>query len=444
MKRSVERILQEYDLPGAVVGVLQPTGTVIQNYGHLDVSGSAPTTIDTAYGIGSISKVFTATLAVKLVALGKLDLDQPIINYMANLPLADRDAREVLTMRHLLTHQSGFEGDGFIENGAGEGALREWVEGFDQMDQVTPPGAAWSYSNTGFGLAGYVLAAICDTTYEDAMREHVLKPLRLDRTGFGQEPAFENSATGYEFGDDGSREARPITGCARSANPAGGLVSTVPDLLRFAAFHLGTTGEPEVLFLPADLRLAMQTPQIEVSQIEKWGIGWGIKREGNDIWTIEHGGWFNGFRAQLILLPEIDSALAILTTGPKGHEAIEHIQAVLLADEFSIQSEDEMEYYSGSDPHFTGTYGQSHIHARFEADPANGDLVLYLKTKWHGDNNDDVMVCPLKRLSKTEYVVSEGEFLRSHITFFEEIPGTGTAGARILNRICLPLDNNGD
>lgn len=438
MQDFVTDIQARYSLPGLVIGILRDREPAIHAFGYLSDDKTQPATSDTAYGIGSISKVFTATLAMCLVNQGKLDLHRPVIKYVPDLPLKDPASRETVTMHHLLTHRGGFEGDGFIENGTGETALSEWVETFTELDQVTPAGAVWSYSNTGIGLAGHVLAAICGSSFEDALRQHVLTPLKLYRTGFGQPPAMENSSMGYEFGTDGSREPRAITGSARSANPAGGLVSTVPDLLRFAAFHLGRDEVNADAVLSMDLRAEMQRPQADVSQIEKWGIGWGLKLEGTDTWTVEHGGWFNGFRAQLTLLPEMNAAFAILTTGPKGHEAIEHLQEYILENELNIRQEGERPKYKGDKPDLSGTFVQSHLRATFEANTHDSDVTMLLKTKWHGADSDEPIRCPLKRISEDEYVVTDGEFVRSHVTYIDLIPGTDTPGVRVLNRICLP------
>lgn len=431
-------IREEYALPGIVTGVLKGDAPTIHVLGHLSDESTTKVTAETVYGIGSISKVFTATLAMSLVTRGKLDLHQPIVEYLPDLPLKDEDSRNTLTMHHLLTHRGGFEGDGFMDNGDDESALAEWVEGFVDLDQITPAGAVWSYSNTGTGLAGHVLASVCGVSYEEAMRTHVLDPLGLSRTGFGQKPAFSNSSTGYEFGADGSREPREISGTARSVNPAGGLVSSVPDLLRFAAFHLGREGFEGDLVVSESLRAEMQRPQADASLVEKWGIGWGLKLEGADTWTVEHGGWFNGFRAQLTLLPEHDAAFAILTTGPKGHEAIEHLQQYVLAEEFGILPDSSESTYTGDEPEITGTFVQSHMRATFVRDTDTGTTTMQLKTKWHGDENDSPLLCPLRRVSSHEYVVTEGEFIRSRVTYFDQIPGTDTPGVRVLNRICLP------
>lgn len=440
MLQKMKDIQAEYNLPGLVIGVLKEGVSTMYPQGHLSDDKITEVTADTAYGIGSISKVFTATLAMSLVNQGKLDLNQPIIEYVPHLPLQDEASRKSVTMHHLLTHRGGFEGDGFIENGDGESALAEWIEGFTALEQVVPAGSIWSYSNTGIGLAGYVLAGVCEMTYEDAMRAYVLDPLTLKRTGFGQKPAFSNSSTGYEFGVDGTREPRAITAAARSANPAGGLVSTVPDLLRFAAFHLGHEEFKESTVISAELRAKMQRPQTEASLVEKSGIGWGLKREGSDTWTVEHGGWFNGFRAQLTLLPDHNAAFAILTTGPKGHEAIEHLQEHVLAQEFDIQPDTTISIYHGDEPAISGTYMQSHLRTAFYQDTGGDTLTMLLKTKWHGDENDDPILCPLQRVSEHEYVVTAGEFVHSRVTYFDRIPGTKTSGVRVLNRICLPVE----
>ena len=435
---TIETAMERWNLPGMVVGVLRNGDITVETYGVRSRETGEPVLPDTIYGIGSISKVFTATLAMRLVQAGKLDLDQPVIEIMPELALANPEARATVTMRHLLTHTSGFAGDGFLENGNGEEALQEYVNTFGGLDQVSRPGRWWSYNNNALGLAGAVAARVAGTTYETAMRTYVLDPLGLERTGFGQPPVLPNAAAGYEFGADGSPEPRDIGGTARSVNPAGGLLSTVPDLLRFGAYHLGIMADGQDVFLPDDLRLEMQATQATVNGYEAWGIGWGKKLEGGSVWTIEHGGWYNGFRAQLTLIPETNEALAILTTGPHGHAAIEEVQEALLRDAFGVPDV-ELKPVPVADEQLdrlVGTYLQSHMHVVIER-AGEGAIRMLLKTKWHGEANDGPLECPLVPVSDHEFVVTEGEFLNSRLVFLLDDAGEVEA-VRVLSRICLP------
>lgn len=141
-------------MPGIAVGLLHHAHEETTATGITSIVTRQPVTDDTVFQIGSISKVFTATLAMRLVEEGLLDLDEPVITYVPDLPLADATARTSVTLRHLFSHGGGFEGDRFIDYGRGDDALARSIAGFDTLQQWTAPGELYFYSNAGFYLAG--------------------------------------------------------------------------------------------------------------------------------------------------------------------------------------------------------------------------------------------------------------------------------------------------
>jgi CubicO group peptidase (beta-lactamase class C family) len=428
---EIAAIIDRWKLNGLVIGTLRNGAISCQVFGVRDLETREAVTEETIFGIGSISKVFTATLAMRLVDAGKLDLDAPIVSYYPQLALSDAAAREALTMRHLLTHRGGFEGDGFEETGIDDDSLPRFVADFAKHPQFTAPGEIWSYSNNGFGLAGAVAAHAAGTTYEDAMRQYVFTPLGLTRSGFSQPPALENTATGYDFDSESKPTPKDPVGVTRSANPAGGLLSTVPDLLRFGQAHLGQLGT----FLTESTRQEMQRTQATVSSVETWGIGWGKKLVRPGVWAIEHGGWMNGFRAQLTLLPETGEAFAILTNSPLGHAAIEDLQELLLDDLLGAAPDEATFDAPASIEEYLGRYLQSHMDVEFiAADDAPG-FALRLKTKWHGENAEP-MLCPLRATAPDEFEHVGGEFVGSRVSFIRNAQGE-IIFARVLNRVCL-------
>ena len=435
---DVASVMETYRLPGLSLGILQDGITELKSYGVASKATGAPVDATTVFGVGSISKVFTATLAMRMVELGMLDLDAPIIRYFPQLALSDEAARNTVTMRHLLTHTAGFDGDGFEDFGNADDALANFVATFGKREQVSPPGELWSYSNNGFGLAGAVLGHVAGSNYEAAMREYVLKPLGMHMTGFGQAPALRNSATGYEFGDNGNEEERLPDSTTRSANPAGGVHSCIIDLLTFARMHLGLAPFDNDDFLSQATRDEMQRTQVKVSSIEEWGIGWG-KMLAGDTWALEHGGWMSGYRAQLTLLPDREAAFVMLTNGPLGHTALGELQKAILADRFRLREvPQEHEIDLEIARRYAGTYRQSHITATIEPSETHDGLVMRLKTKWRGEANDSPILCQLRPITDEEFVIDGGEFDDGRIVFIRNDDGT-VRYARILQRLCAPV-----
>ena len=322
-----------WTVPGVAAGVWQDGHVETLGHGVASLRTRQPVSGDTLFQIGSITKVFTATLAMRLVEEGLLDLDTPIIEYLPDLPLADEQARRTVTLRHLFAHTGGFEGDRFIDYGRGDWALANAVASYGSLRQWFPPGALFAYCNTGFSLAGRVIEQVLDVPFEIAMRERLFTPLGLENSVFFPEEAITYpAALGYTRKHVGGpfAVARPYS-LPRCVNPAGGISSTVGDLLRFAALHIGD-GEldDQRLLTDASTRAMRETrtaaPNIDIA----YGIGWAL-RDVDGVQVVGHGGSTRGFQASLLVVPARRFALALLTNCGHGAKAMREIERWALA-----------------------------------------------------------------------------------------------------------------
>jgi CubicO group peptidase (beta-lactamase class C family) len=247
--------------------------------GVISVETNYPTRPDTLFQVGSNSKVFTATLVMRLVEAGMLDLDAPIGVYLPTLTLADAGAPATITLRHLLSHTSGLEGDRFEDTGEGADALERYVAGAGDWAQETAPGEFWSYCNSGFGLAGRIIEVVTGTSFEAAMKERIFAPLHLERSFyFAGEAIVYSAAAGHMQlpGEDAPHVALPYP-IGRRAHPAGGIIASAGDLLAFLRFHMGDGMVDGARVLqPASIR-AMQEPRIQIDEEQAWGIGWALR-----------------------------------------------------------------------------------------------------------------------------------------------------------------------
>ena len=185
-----------------------------------------------------------------LVDDGMLDLDAPIVSYVPEVELADRDARAQITARQLLTHTAGFLGDRFDDQGNGDDALERAMRALGDLPQQTAPGELYTYCNAGIDLVGRAIENILGQTFESAMRERVFVPLGLERsTYFASEAIRHSVSVGHEEGgEDGLTVADPWP-IPRRSNAAGGVISNVAELIRFAVMHLrdGAIGEQRII-----------------------------------------------------------------------------------------------------------------------------------------------------------------------------------------------------
>jgi CubicO group peptidase (beta-lactamase class C family) len=306
-----ERLAAAFDIspvPGVAVGLWAEGREHVVARGVTSTVSPVPVDVDTLFQVGSTGKTVTALALLVLRERGLVDLDVPVRQYVPELALADENALHTVTLRHLLTHTAGHDGDLFESFGGGDDCLSRFAAGMGQLRQLAPVGT-WSYSNAGFSLAGRVIETITGTTYEAAVKQLVLDPLGLDSSVFSAADAITRRVA------VGHRDARVVTPWAlpRTSWPAGGLVSSVRDQLRYARFHLGT-GSPLV---PASVLEEMRAPHCAAGggRAAAVGLSWLLQATPG---VIAHGGSANGQESSFVLVPQADFAVTVLTNGAEG------------------------------------------------------------------------------------------------------------------------------
>jgi len=315
---------KEFDIPGLAVGVLADGRETYVSHGVTSVDHPLPVDEHTLFHLASVTKTFTATALMRLVAEGRVDLTAPVRRYVPELVLADESAAERITVLNLLNHTAGLDWN-LIDTDEGHGSLAGFVAKLAGLPQIAPPGARASYSQAGYNLAGRVIEKVTGRPYEKALSTLVLEPAGLRNSFFGRDDVMvRRFAVGHNRADDGTlRFARPWTSWpagARGNNPGGGLASSTSDLLRWARFQLGDGGG--VLPAAALRRMREQTVELRSSTLgDGIGIGW-FRRGVGGVRTIGHGGSGNGQFAELLIVPEHDFAVVSLANaGPDGYNA---------------------------------------------------------------------------------------------------------------------------
>ena len=336
--------------PGLVAGIRINGQTEVFAVGALDLNQSAPMAADTPFRISSLSKILGGALALSLVADGTMDLEEdisrllPVLGHLRVLATPDAPltvsvpARGPITLRHLLTFTAGFGIDFAPTHYAA--ATRDLLWGPNPPD-LTPeeylaslaalplahqPGDLWMYHACA-DLLSAVLAKAGDASVAELLRERISKPFGLTGTGFPT--GTEVFPAVYEAADGGLREAVSYRD-AMAVPPkfeslAGGLVSTVPDYLRFLA------GLADDAVLPAGLRQQMTDDQLTSPQRagmiemsgpdESWGFMTAVQTGPGAPWS-EPGmwGWAGGSGTSAAVYPNGDIGVVFtqrFLTGPQ-------------------------------------------------------------------------------------------------------------------------------
>jgi CubicO group peptidase (beta-lactamase class C family) len=350
--------------------------------GVLNLRTQQPATPESVFQFGSITKVWTATLVMQLVDEGLLDLDEPVVRYLPEFRVASPALTSTVTARHLLDHTSGLDGDYLPDFGRGDDCLARYVEGMAGLAQMHPLGATMSYCNTAFVLLGRIVEVLRGTTWDLALKEHLIAPLGLEAAGtLPEEALLWGAATGHLVppGAPGPVVA-PQWGLPRAAGPAGLLHGRATDLLAFGRLHL-LDGPTDVLS-PASIE-AMRVPHVEVR--DRWtfgghiGLGWMLYDWGRPVFG--HDGSTLGQNAFLRVLPAHEDRpaliVALCTNGGETRDLYHDVVEEIVSSHAAVMPpriEPPSSPYPFDPSKYVGTYArESMAHEVVERD---GELVM--------------------------------------------------------------------
>ncbi len=319
-----EAKMREYAVPGVAVGIISGGATTVQGFGVTNVEDPLPVTAHTVFPIASISKTFAATAMMRLVEDGKVDLHAPVQKYLPDFRVRDSAVSRDVTVWHLLTHMGGWEGQ-VSGPDRGSETLTNFLTTITDLMQVAPPGAAWSYNNAGFSIAGRVIETVNGTSINQAIRDLVFRPLGLEHAGTHSNDFIVNRfAAGHTLRNGTPTLQRPFG--ASASVTAGGVGLCITDLMTYAKFHMsdGTVNGTRVL--TRESLQQMQTAQAwKQATDDSIGLAWHMRRLAG-IRTFSHGGTLSGHILLLEIVPERNFAIAILTNSSSGWRLIQDVE----------------------------------------------------------------------------------------------------------------------
>lgn len=296
--KQLEELFAAYDKAGAFSGsvLVAEKGKIIfeKSYGYRNGPKKEKNTNNSLYRVFSTTKMFTATVILKLEEEGKLSLHDKLSKYYPTFPKGDN-----ITIANLLSHTSGIPDESASENTADEETLMKFLAS-KPLD--FSPGTKWNYSNSGYYILGNIIKKVTGTDYDQAIENYILKPLQMNHSGFHFNAVTdENKAFGYEFlSDTMSNEALRF----KTDHPfaAGAMYSTVGDMFKF------NEGLKNYKILKKETLEKMFTPYLN----DHYGFGCdtsimnGKKRVGHD-------GGGPGYRSRYYRIPEDDICIIALS-----------------------------------------------------------------------------------------------------------------------------------
>lgn len=339
LEEALPGLIERGHVPAASVAVLAGGRTITVATGVLSNDTGVDATVHSLFQIGSITKVWTATLVMQLVDEKLLDLDAPVRNVLTDFALGDDDASSAVTTRQLLSHVAGFEGDLFTDTGTGDDCVEKYVATLADVGQLFTPGEQFSYNNAAFVVLGRIIEVLRDSPFDRVLRERLITPLGLSHVATDASQAIMfRSAVGHLTAEDSADPVpAPVWSLVRSTVPAGAMLAmTAEDLLGFTLAHIeGGLAADGTRILSAQSVQAMQHRHVDLPELglmgKAWGLGWSLYGwEGGPV--IGHDGGTIGQAAFLRVVPDKGVAVAILTNGGTPFELYSTIMTRVLAE----------------------------------------------------------------------------------------------------------------
>ncbi len=310
---TVEPILRDKRIPGAVVGILRGNELVTRRgFGMSDVENQTPMEADTLFQIGSVTKPMTASLAALLHRENLLDVDAPI---GVHLPEDEDIPKEILhlTVRQLATHTSGLPREPVNRRNVPDSpsvmlpySTEELYEGLRGTELERTPGEEFSYSNLGYLLLGHVLELATDKDYRTLLSTRLFEPLAMSESGVDPSPEHERRLAVHYWPEDEVRTPRPRWEFGEIAGAAG-VYSSAQDLAMFLAAQYSSNS------ILVSSREMLHQPQVEIAAIgRRMSAGWFIDQIPGLGQVLGYGGEVDGHSACVMVAPSRQAGLVVL------------------------------------------------------------------------------------------------------------------------------------
>ncbi len=324
--RQLEARLKALDVPGVSVAVIEDSAVVWAcSWGIADAESGRVLTSETPFIASSMAKTVAATLALKLVAEGLLQLDQPINENLGSWSVPDNQWTEEqpVTLRLLLGHRAGFPRGYFDLPAQGPmPALVDCLAGKDHQQRgevLQTPGLTFSYSNIGYAVLQLLLEEVAGMPYAELLESRLAKPLGMADSACDPLAATWQVRVARGHQKDGSAVAE--TG--RVPPAIAGLWTSAEDYARVVAALLGSWRGNDPALLPQALMQEMFSPGVE-------GYGFGVYVAGTgENLTVQHSGGYTGFRSRFMAFPATGQGAVVMVNSDRGEPLTSEILAAI-------------------------------------------------------------------------------------------------------------------
>lgn len=322
----VEDTAHDWHIPGLGMAILRRGHESVSTaFGHRDVEGGRLVTPMTLFPIGSCSKAFTTAAIAMLVDEGRLEWDRPVCDYLPAFQLRDQFASQRMSVRDLLTHQSGLPRHDLVWLKSGKNR-QSFVEGLRYLEPSRDFRSSFQYQNLMYIAAGHIVDQVTRSSWEELVCRCVFQALGMTAStvSFAEFEQNSNVAFPYRRKEETTRRMPFLdTG---STGPAGGVYSNALDMARWIEMHLGVGKVRGRELVSVENISETHSPQVVVRDVEgltdlceypelgylSYGMGWFMQSYRGHC-LLWHGGNLEGFSSWCSVMPDEGLGVVVLT-----------------------------------------------------------------------------------------------------------------------------------
>ena len=306
---EIEKWLKENKIPTLGIGLIE-NGKLqqIKVYGEITKGVSAP--YNTIFNVASLTKPVTTLVALKLISLGKWNLDEPIYKYWTDPDIANDPRNKKLTIRLILSHRSGFPN-------------WRWINDNKKLNFQFDPGTKYQYSGEGMEYLRKALEKKFNKSLQQLANELIFEPLKMKDTRYVWDKSIDTTrlAIGY---DKNGKAYETIKN--KTPNAADDLLTTIEDYGKFLVSVMNSDGLSKKMFEE------MISNQVASTKGKHFGLGFEIYDLGNGEFALSHGGADNGVQTIFFIFPKTKKGLLIFTNSDTGANVYENLLKHYLGD----------------------------------------------------------------------------------------------------------------
>jgi CubicO group peptidase (beta-lactamase class C family) len=331
----IKKEMADNDITGLSIALVDDQKLVWSSgFGFSDAEKETPATAKTAYRMGSIAKIITATAAMQKAERGEMDIDLPLARYLPDFSIKSRfHSADQITPRNIMSHHSGLPAN-FLNGMLSQNPKYFTTLVHDVRDEYVayPPNFVFAYSNLGVTLLGAAIEHTSGQNYNQHIRNSIFAPLGMHTSYFSSQPDLK----GYRKGK--VSEFLPLRDL-----PSGGLVSSVDDMSLFMKMVFADGRAGDVQILKPESLAEMFRPQNEQVPLDinlRMGLGWMLNYtevKGGGV-VANHGGSLLNFHSELKILPERKLGVVIATNSAGGQGVVNKIAVEALKVMLEVKS----------------------------------------------------------------------------------------------------------